>query len=68
MDIESSQTQDIARMRYYLKEMKELFRKYPKSLCLRNGIHEVECRLGLEPSTSRVCPLQFLDSLDRRSG
>jgi hypothetical protein len=67
MDIESSQSQDIARMRYYLKEMKELFLKHPQSLCLRNGIHEVERRLGLEPSTSRACPLQFLDFLDTRS-
>jgi hypothetical protein len=67
MDIESFQAQDIARMRYYLKEMKELYLKHPQSLCLRNGIHEVERRLGLEPSTNKECPLRFLDSLDTRS-
>jgi hypothetical protein len=57
--------QDRARMQYYLKEMKEKFIKYPNSLCLRNGIHAVETKLGIPVTVSPICPLEFLRALTK---
>jgi hypothetical protein len=47
-------------MEYYLKEMREKFAKYPESLCLRNGIHAIETKLGLPNTVSPICPIKLL--------
>lgn len=45
---------DIARMKYYYKEMKTLRDIYPKSLPLINGMAHIEKVCGLEQVTQSV--------------
>lgn len=51
-----------ARHRYYLTELRDLYIKFPKSLCLRNGIAELESRLCLEPTVERICSNAFISA------
>lgn len=51
---------DRQRMRYYLKEMRDKFARYPDSLVLRNGIAAIEDRLGMPRTVEPVDPLSVL--------
>ncbi|MGL6131845.1 MAG: hypothetical protein ACRCZ9_09560 [Fusobacteriaceae bacterium] len=45
--------EEISKYKYYLKELKDLKVKYPKSLAIHNGIVELERRLGLPPTLAK---------------
>jgi hypothetical protein len=52
--------QDLARMRYFLPELEEKFKKNPRSLVLRNGIAHIREVLGLPKTISPIDPMKFL--------
>jgi hypothetical protein len=57
---------DLARMRYYLPELKAKLKQYPQSLCLINGIARIETVLGLTKTVESVDPIKFLAEATER--
>jgi hypothetical protein len=57
---------DLARMRYYLPELKIKLKQHPQSLCLINGIAKIEEVLGLPKTVAPVDPIKFLDQETER--
>ena len=63
MDYNNYSSEELARMRYYLKEMEDKFSRCPNSFVLRNGIARVREILGLPKTVTRHDPGSFLDNL-----
>jgi hypothetical protein len=57
---------DLARMRYYLPELKAKLKQNPQSLCLINGIAKIEEVLGLPKTVKPIDPIKFLDQETER--
>lgn len=59
--------QDLSRMRYYLVDMEEKFKKYPQSLALRNGIAHIRNVLGMERTVEPIDPFRYIDDLTEKA-
>jgi hypothetical protein len=54
---------DLARMRYYYKELESLLVKHPGSLTIRNGLARLDVILGHKV---KYLPVDFSEELDRK--
>lgn len=53
--------QDVARLKYYLKEMEAKFIQYPQSITLKNGIAHIRKVLGLPKTVDPIDPVKAIE-------